>query len=264
MIFTGTADKARQTRRCLQIPGTESYYKSEWMDTGHDPKLSPTVFLVEMAPGSSVDTHFHRNNQFQLFLKGSGSIGKHGLEPVSIHYAGAFTGYGPLVAGAEGLWYFTMRSVCESGALFIPQSVDQMVRGPKRQVSSAGLATARPSELAALTRPESMHPIPVQSDGLAASVSRIPPRGSFVGGSPKGTGGQFYVVLEGSMLHQGSELGQWEHIFLTEDEAAYEVTAGGKGLQVLCLQFAPKAPEYLVAAAQAPNDSATQGVPTPV
>jgi hypothetical protein len=37
---------------------------------------------------------------------------------VVVHYAGAFTGYGPLIAGPQGITYFTLRPVCESG--FIP------------------------------------------------------------------------------------------------------------------------------------------------
>ena len=46
------------------------------MDSGDDPELSPTVYLVEQGPNISLRTHFHRNNQFQLFVRGEGSIGK--------------------------------------------------------------------------------------------------------------------------------------------------------------------------------------------
>nr|MBF0681911.1 hypothetical protein [Pseudomonas sp.] len=145
MIFIGTEERGTRTRSAKQSP-TGQYYKSEWMDSGQDPILSPTVFLIEMAPGTVAGTHFHRNNQFQVFVKGTGSIGKHELGPGAVHYAGAYTGYGPLTAGPEGLWYFTMRPVFESGALYIPQFRDQMVPGPKRSASSEAIDTLSASE----------------------------------------------------------------------------------------------------------------------
>ncbi|WP_028602940.1 hypothetical protein [Ottowia thiooxydans] len=261
MIYKGTAERARQTRRRLQITGMKPYHKSEWMDTGRDGQSSPTVFLVEMDPDSTVNPHFHRNNQFQLFLTGNGSIGKQKLSPVTVHYAGAFTGYGPLVAGPEGLGYFTMRPVYEQGALLMPENRDKMVRGPKRMVTSESLPATDPAYLENLTQIETSEPIPLQPDKLAASITRLPAGMSITGRSPGGSGGQFYVVLAGSMVHDGVEMLDWEHIFVTEDEAPYTVTAGLNGLEVLCLQYPPRAEEYKVPEAMVLCDDAALGVP---
>jgi len=244
MIFIGTEERGTRTRSAKQSPNSQ-YYKSEWMDTGQDPILSPTVFLIEMAPGAVAGTHFHRNNQFQVFVKGTGSIGKHELGPGAVHYAGAYTGYGPLTAGPEGLWYFTMRPVFESGALYIPQFRDQMVPGPKRSSSSQAIDAMSASELAALTQVQAQDLIPLAADKLAAQVLRLPPGASFVGMSPEGSGGQFYIVMSGSMLHAGSRLARWEQIFVTDDEDAYTVTASDQGLEVIFLQYPRKAAEYL-------------------
>lgn len=261
MIYKGTAESARRTRRRLQITGMKPYHKSEWMESGRDLNSSPTVFLVEMDPDSVVSPHFHRNNQFQLFLSGYGSIGNRKLGPVTVHYAGAFTGYGPLVAGPEGMGYFTMRPVYEQGALLIPQNKDKMVRGPKRMLTSEPLPATDAACLKDLKQVETSDPIPLQSDKLAATITRLPGGHSFTGRSPEGSGGQFYVVLAGGMLHEGVEMLDWEHIFLTEDESAYTVTAGPNGLEVLCLQYPPRAEEYKVPEAMVSCEDAALGVP---
>lgn len=244
MIFIGTEERGKRTRSAKQSPSSQ-YYKSEWMDSGQDPILSPTVFLIEMAPGAVAGTHFHRNNQFQVFVKGNGSIGRHELGPGAVHYAGAYTGYGPLTAGPEGLWYFTMRPVFETGALYIPQFRDQMLPGPKRSSSSQAIDALSASELAALSEVQTQELIPLAADRLAAHAIRLPPGASYVGMSPAGSGGQFYIVMSGSMLHAGRRLGRWEQIFITDDEEAYTVTAGDEGLNVIFLQYPKKAEEYM-------------------
>lgn len=81
------------------------------MASGCDPARSPTVALIEQPAGFEFMPHFHRHNQFQVFVGGSGSIGRHALAPVVVHCAGAYTDYGPRVAGPEGIQYFTLRPV---------------------------------------------------------------------------------------------------------------------------------------------------------
>ena len=95
------------------------------MQGGRGPGLSPTVFLVEQPPNSVLAPHFHAQNQFQVVKDGSGTLGPHAVGPGSVHYAGAFTGYGPLVAGPAGLSYFTIRAVYETGANFLPARARQ-------------------------------------------------------------------------------------------------------------------------------------------
>ncbi len=133
MIATGTRAHWQKKRRAYE--DYNGLYKGEWMETGDDPQLSPTVFMVEMQANTSTPPHFHRNNQFQVVVKGGGSIGPHALGEVTVHYAGAYTGYGPLVAGDAGLSYITLRPVFETGAQWIPAQRDQMVRGPKHQTT---------------------------------------------------------------------------------------------------------------------------------
>ena len=98
MIRLGTRTNGELRRRTIPVLD-DSYFKAEWMESGADPELSPTVALIEQPPHSVLVPHFHRQNQFQLFVEGSGSIGPSALSPLSIHYAGAYTGYGPWLPG---------------------------------------------------------------------------------------------------------------------------------------------------------------------
>ena len=226
---------------------TTPFFKGEWLVSGNDPHLSPTTFLVEMSPGRTSQTHFHRNNQFQIFVRGKGTLGAHELGPIQVHYAGAYTGYGPIKADpVEGLAYFTMRPVAETGALYVPEFKDQMLRGPKRQDSSEVTPPASESELKSLRDIEVSELFATGRDEVFARHVKIPPNGQYVCPAPSGTGGQIVFVAAGGMLQGDLELGEWEHVFITPDEAAYTVKAGNRGLEAVVLQFAPMADEYKV------------------
>lgn len=246
MIRLGFASLAQERRRVRHINGRD-FHKSEWMESGEDPVLSPTVFLVEQPPNATLNTHFHGENQFQVVVQGSGTIGPHPLQTVTVHYAGAYTGYGPIVAGDQGLAYLTLRPVFEAGS---KKTVEEMVRGPKRHMTSARHDELDPAALKELTAVESRELIPLQGDGIAASVLRMPPGAGARGLDPATGGGQFFVVFGGSLEYQGQRLTRWESLFLSADERPLEIHAGADGLELLCLQVAPKDPVYVAARQQ--------------
>jgi hypothetical protein len=174
MIVLGSSALGRQRRRAIKVDD-DIFYKSEWLEGGTDPELSPTMFLVEQPPNVLLRAHFHAQNQFQLFVGGSGRIGSHPIRPLTVHYAGAYTGYGPLSSGPEGIAYFTIRAVFETGAFYMPESREKMIRGPKRQLTSDPVPPADEASLAALTDVQAHDLIPLQSDGIAARVLRLAP-----------------------------------------------------------------------------------------
>ena len=79
MISIGTRQHGAARRRPIDVRG-DCYHKGEWMESGDDPVLSPTVFLIEQPPNATLVPHFHRQNQFQLFVDGGGTLGKHAVE----------------------------------------------------------------------------------------------------------------------------------------------------------------------------------------
>ncbi len=94
MLAFGTCSHA-QTRRRAVTDACVTEMTSERMETGTGADPSPTVFLIEQEPGSFAPTHFHRQNEFQVFVAGSGGVGPVGIEPITAHSAGAHTGYRP-------------------------------------------------------------------------------------------------------------------------------------------------------------------------
>jgi quercetin dioxygenase-like cupin family protein len=247
MIVTGSREHGLSRRRHLRLDDGFEYFKGEWLESGRDPHLSPTMFLVEQGPHSRLAPHFHRENEFQVVVQGGGRFGAHDVQAVTVHYAGAFTGYGPVIAGDQGLSYFTIRSVFEQGAVLLPGR-EHMVRGPKRQFHTTPYPAADAQALATRRTAESVELLPPQTDGIAATRILLPPGGTGQAPTPAGGSGQYVMVIAGTLLHEGRTFTQWEPIFLSPDESPLPLRAGPGGADVLALRLAVKAPEYVAAA----------------
>ncbi len=248
MIILGTRDHGMARRRQLRLPDGFSYHKAEWLETDQDPELSPTAFLIEQPAGSVLAPHFHRQNQFQVVVAGGGTIGRHVLSPVMVHYAGAFTGYGPLVAGPEGLSYFTIRSVYDAGAMMVATDRERMIRGPKRQAHVGPHLPLPELALAGLAAAERIDLFPLAADALAVFVTRIPPDGRVAMPDPSRSLGQFHMVLSGRIVRDTRALGAWEIVYASADESAPLLQADACGAEVLTMQMPCTANEYRAAA----------------
>src|SRR5258708_35645044 len=106
MIRTGTLEKARAERRHHVLPNGTGYWRNGLIASPAEDPVAPQAFLVEQDPGTLIEPHFHLQDEFQVMVGGSGSLGRHAVQPVSVHYAGAHTGYGPITAGRGGVGYF--------------------------------------------------------------------------------------------------------------------------------------------------------------
>lgn len=251
MIATGTRAHSIAKRRPINVMGA-TFYKSEWMECGDDPKLSPTVFLVEQPPNTSLLSHFHRQNQFQLFVDGAGSIGRESLGPITVHYAGAYTGYGPLLSGPEGIKYFTIRAVCEAGFTPIGEAKEKMLRGPKRHANSTPVPPLTAAALAALSGTEQQTLIEPGDDGMAARLTRLPPGAPLHPVHTPGSEGQFLFVTAGTLvcaLASGAvtpvTLERWEHLFLLAGDTAPPLAAGPGGAEIVSLFIPHKEAAYV-------------------
>jgi hypothetical protein len=243
MIRLGSATRAQQTRHGRTLANGFSFHRSEWMESGRDGALSPTVFLVEQPPRSVLDPHFHAQNQFQVVQQGSGMLGPHAVGPGSVHYAGAFTGYGPLVAGPQGLSYFTVRAVFEMGANFLPVARERLQRGPKRHAVGPIHEPLSPVQLSALPAPVRIDLIGSPADELAAYAWHLPALAPVRLPPPRGSG-QFQLVMAGEFLTPEATLSRWETRYLSTGEHGGDCRAGAGGLQLLVLQMPARAPEY--------------------
>jgi hypothetical protein len=245
MILIGRAADTRGRRIDVPIEnGARLAGKTDWLVHGRDAELSPNVFLAELPPGSVLDTHFHRENQFQLFVRGEGSLGRHAVAPITVHYAGAYTGYGPLAAGESGVDYFTIRPVYDTGAHYLPAARAALVPGPRRTLHSKPRPSLDAQRLRGLKGVEVHELIALQTDRIAARLVRLPPHGVHEDLDPRGSGGQFLAVLGGSLAYGDDALRELDFVFVSADESAFTLRAQDVGAEVVLMQLPVKAAEY--------------------
>lgn len=204
-------------------------------DTSH--RDTPQALLVEQSANSVIPAHFHGINQFQVVVRGGGMLGKHAVGPVCVHYAQAYTGYGPINAGEEGVFYFTLRAQSEPGAFFFPEGRKFQKPGARRNVTTDLEPAGGAAALAALDGVAEDAVIPLEAEGLGAWRLRMGPGAAYTGPDPMSGGGQYYVVLDGSLAHGGQDYERWSCIFVEPPEAALQISAGPFGLEALVLQY---------------------------
>jgi hypothetical protein len=159
------------------------------------------------------------------------------VRPLTVHYAGAHTGYGPITAGPEGLWYFTLRPRMDFGAKFLPEARGEMVKGPKRHVLGGPVDV---NEGAGGQQESSCDAIfPPQGDGIGGWIMRLAPNASMSAPVHAGGLGRFYVIASGNARvgEAGKPLQRWATTFVTPDEEPIRIHADEKGAEVLVLQF---------------------------
>ncbi len=131
MTLIASAETARANRRRGTAADGVTFWHTLYLGTTRynmapgtpDPApdaLFPMAFLVEQDPGSTANAHYHQQDQFQLVVGGYGTLGLHDVRPVTVHFTGAHTAYGPIKASPdEGVWYFTLRNGFDPGARFM-------------------------------------------------------------------------------------------------------------------------------------------------
>ena len=177
LIVTPRAEAAAQSRK-IQVNGREytidAYVGSppqkgtyvagnEANDDGR-----PQGFLVHQPPNAITPAHFHEPNQFQVFVAGKGRMGAAPAAPLTVQYANGHTPYGPIVAGDEGVQYFTLRQRWDPGAKYLPASKDLLRKGNQRTRLKSGIAVAEEAERVARVAPEVETIMKEEADGLAA------------------------------------------------------------------------------------------------
>ena len=258
-MLVASSTQARQTRQRDSANGT-GFWRTTLigMDAGvrglaclpdvaspESAALYPVAYMIELDPHAVLGTHFHRANQFQIFVDGDGSLGQHALERVFVHYADAYTGYGPLCAGAHGLHFFTLRDAWDPGARFLPDGMAELRagrRGKPRQEYAGPIAVGTAAHPLGTPTPQSVSILEFPDNGVAAWLHRLPPGAAVAGANPRGTGGQHWLVLAGSLsCGAGEVLPALSCVFVTSDEPALAGNAGPEGCEVLCLQFPTRA-----------------------
>ena len=245
MLIATSITQANERRQIVDVHGQE-YLLREFVgavprrgtyvegNEANDDGL-PQGFLVSQPPGSVTPPHFHETNQFQVFVGGSGRLGKRRADPVTVQFAGGHTPYGPIAAEDRGIQYFTLRQAWDPGAKYMPAMRGRLVRGRQRQRLAPRVERPDSTALGGLGAPVVESLIASEADGMGAELVRLGPGMRCV--RPCGGGGQYQVVIAGTLAHEGEVLPRLSCRFATADEPECTLEAGPGGLALLALQF---------------------------
>lgn len=245
MISFASHDAVKDSRTEGTVSGggvtfRTSYLTPEFPADGEGVFPLPQAFSIFQTPESVSLPHFHDEDQFQIIPQGGGTLGRHAVGALSIHYTNRQTAYGPIVAGEEGLTYFTLRQVATKGIWYLKddnarEKLDRTL--PKRQATVGPVKTTSAEALRGLSAAETEALIEPHEDGLGAWMVRVPAGATIASPvHPAGTG-RYFLVIGGSMRLQGQDLDVRSTAFVSHDEKDFNITAGAEGLEVLVLQY---------------------------
>ena len=247
MLIVTPTSEAMQRQRQVHVNGRD-YTLSEYVGAapvrghyqdGHESNDNglPQGFLVHQPPGAITPAHFHEPNQFQVFVGGKGRIGAFAAVPLTVQYANGHTPYGPIVAGPEGVEYFTLRQRWDPGAKYLPANRDKLVKGNQRTRVKGDLPVGTEQERKARRDCRVETVFAPEADGLAGNLYRLGPGQSARMPDPAGTGGIYFIVAEGSIVRGGVDLPRLSTIFSSPDEPRLHLAAGDTGADLLVLHF---------------------------
>lgn len=242
MILIATAEAARVNRKRAMAGDGMGFWHTLYIGLTRynmvpgeaDPSangLFPMAFLVEQDPGEVAHAHYHQADQFQVVVAGEGTLGTHPMRPVAVHFAGAHTAYGPVRAGASGLTYLTLRNGFDPGARYMLRAENRAALRcvANRRHREAVAAPLRDDETGIFLGPD--------PDGLAAWRYRLAPAALITGPAPAVGGGQYWLMLAGSLRYAGETLGRLSCVFVHPDDPAFSSAVGPDGADVLVMQF---------------------------
>jgi len=244
MVQAVSGEAALKERRAIKSRGTgEEHWRTDYLGKPSDGQLKnePQAFLIDMSANEVIIPHFHEVDQFQVFVAGSGSVGRtpHGV--LALHYADHHTGYGPIVAGPLGYSYFTLRAKSDPGAHYLNRPGYREALKPSAKRHGVADNVTLSTEPVLMDRKElaveKLMP-ELEGGGRAMALVRMGPGMSYTGPDPRESGGQYYLVLNGDLELEAGSYPRWSTVYLTAADSPLPIRSGPKGLEALVLQFA--------------------------
>ena len=249
-MIRGESYEQAKGRRTNIDKATFQGFKTDYFNTSKEEvRPAPQAFLIDQVPNWTLPVHYHTEHQFQVIARGSGTLGRHQLSPFAIHYTSPESGYGPIVSAQDGLSYFTLRAVSDSGAWYLPESRELMKKGLDKKQVTVG-APPLSDDAARMARREAAVEtmIEPQGNGLAAWFVRVPPNGRVAAPVAANGAGRFHVVASGTLIADGQRYGSLSSVWVSADESGFEIVAGEDGLEVMVMQYPGEALTYSMAA----------------
>lgn len=220
------------------------YYRHDYFEKHENLELSPQSYLIKQLPNITNPLHFHTQNQFQVFIEGSGHFGRHPVKPYVVHYAGAYTGYGPITAGERGIDYLTLRSSRDLGAQFLPQQMQSLKRGPKHHYTSPSIEEDSQEDLDQLEQIDLQWIHQEVQSGLGVGVLKLPKHTTYQLTMPQNIAGIFVIVMQGCLIEGNQTLRKNENVYMSRDIKSYNMQSDDQAAQILLLQMPLKDSAY--------------------
>jgi hypothetical protein len=244
MIHTMSGTQALQRRRAVKSPGTGmEHWGTEYFGPRHAKEIAPgpQSLLTEMCPHETILAHFHAVNQFQIYAAGSGQVGRHEVQPLVLQFLDHHTAYGPIVAGPQGLSFFALRVLTDSGPVYLDKpGYREKLKPSKRRSPVSATIVLSTEPVLENRKAESWEPLLAteeDTDGMAAYMLRLGSRNATIGPDPKSSGGYYLFVANGSLAWKGENLPLWSMVVVEPNEERLEISAGDKGLEALIMQY---------------------------
>ena len=227
-------EDVRATRTERVLPDGKLAWRTNFM-TAAPGALDPQAFLAEGSDGRVIRPHFHDVDQFQIFVSGGGTVGRHAIAPYQVHFARKHTPYGPIVGDERGFGFFTLRAQHDPGAQYLPDRREKLEKLAARDPWQLTRSVRFPNASSAIA----VEPIDGIADerGLAAHALSMAPNAEAAAPDPASSNGQYIVVLRGSLRHDGGEHKATTIVFVRPEEGAFRLAAGATGLEAVVLHF---------------------------
>lgn len=233
MIRNGLLRRSAEHRKLVNTEGGP-LHKTQIVTSVRGDVPSPNAFLIEQPAGTVTRAHFHLNNQFQVVVGGSGTIGRSAVRPYIAQYVSAHTGYGPITPGAEGLSYLTLRENTDPGAQYLPELRGKQNRSLRQfQTMSPPIEPGSSRGICEMIAP---------ADGMAAWMVSLEAGIKAEPPAAEGASSRYCVVVNGEMRLNDQLLPYLSIVWVPASEgSAFRLEAGPSGLGVIVLQFPQQA-----------------------
>jgi hypothetical protein len=198
----------------------------------------PQAFVVRLPPDhEGLPVHFHPVDQFQVFISGSGTFGRHEVACGLLHYSDALTPYGPLRLGPGGASFMTLRHQADFDIQHMPDEADQLASLRASSPRQSGKRRNLTADLCGASPAGSWVDAIADDDGLLVATRALG-AGEAVPQLRATAPGAYVLLLAGSLETDGKALDPGALAWIAPDLGEIpRATAGQNGATLALLRF---------------------------
>jgi len=239
MVRVKSYDEVEQPRIERVLSNGFRAWRTDFIERPEDKSIdTPMAFLAEGSAHRVLRTHYHAVDQFQVMYNGDGAMGKHPVGHGAVHFARAYTPYGPISYGEKGLGFITLRAHRDGGAQFLPEkreALEQMADRTPWQLTVMPDFDYLPGERGVTMK--ALEGFAGHADGLAVWSVKMKPGVKAYAPDPSKGEGQYILVFKGGILHEDKLKKELAVVWVPKGSKPFELVAGPDGMEGLILNF---------------------------